>query len=47
MDLQFHPGRNIAMKVPSHEHEDTVRFYRHVLRLKDLPSGDPDDTPRF
>jgi len=47
MDLQFQPGKNIAMKVPAHEHEDTVRFYRDVLRLKDISSGGPDDTPRF
>ena len=26
-------GRNIAMKVPPHQWEQTVRFYRETLRL--------------
>jgi hypothetical protein len=47
MDLEFQPGRNIAMKLPTHEHQDTVRFYRDVLRLKEIPPTGPDDTPRF
>ena len=47
MDLQFQPGKNIAMKVPTHEHQDTVHFYRDVLRLKEISSGNSDDTPRF
>lgn len=47
MGLKFHPGRNIAMKVPSHEHEDTVRFYRDLLQLKELSGDNPGDTPRF
>jgi catechol 2,3-dioxygenase-like lactoylglutathione lyase family enzyme len=29
-------GRNIAMKVPSHQYEATVRFYRDVLGLEQL-----------
>jgi catechol 2,3-dioxygenase-like lactoylglutathione lyase family enzyme len=32
----FTPGRNIAMKVPSHEHERTVAFYRDVLGFRQL-----------
>ncbi|MGJ3257598.1 MAG: hypothetical protein ACFE0K_14895 [Alcanivorax sp.] len=47
MGLQFQPGRNIAMKVPSHEHKATVRFYRDVLRLKDISGSSPGDTPKF
>ncbi|WP_372634533.1 VOC family protein [Alcanivorax jadensis] len=47
MDLKFQPGKNIAMKVPAHEHQDTVRFYRDVLRLKEISSGNSADTPRF
>ena len=31
MEAKFEPGRNIAMKIPTHEHESTVRFYRDVL----------------
>jgi catechol 2,3-dioxygenase-like lactoylglutathione lyase family enzyme len=31
----FTPGRNMAMKVPPHQVDDTVRFYRDVLGLAD------------
>lgn len=47
MALEFQPGRNIAMKIPAHEYRDTVRFYRDVLGLKEIPSTGPEDTPRF
>lgn len=47
MDVEFKPGSNIAMKIPTHEYQGTVRFYREVLRLKELPVNGPDDTPRF
>ncbi len=29
----FKPGKNIAVKVPSHEYEQTVVFYKDVLGL--------------
>ena len=35
----FSPGTNIAMKVPSHEFERTVAFYRDVLGLRVLPDA--------
>jgi len=47
MEPEFQPGRNIAMKIPPHEHQDTVRFYREVLRFKEIPTDGKDDTPRF
>lgn len=47
MNLDFQPGSNIAMKIPAHEYEDTVRFYRDVLRFKELSGSGPNDTPRF
>ncbi|WP_246180260.1 VOC family protein [Marinobacter changyiensis] len=37
----------MAMKIPTHEYESTVRFYRDVLRLKEIPAKGPDATPRF
>jgi hypothetical protein len=39
--VTFEGGRNIAMKVPPHQHEATVRFYRDVLRLEPVsgPQG--------
>ena len=33
---KFAAGRNIAMKVPPHLHEATVRFYRDTLGLEEL-----------
>jgi len=35
--LNFRPGRNMAMKVPPHQHAQTVRFYSEVLGLERLP----------
>ena len=34
--VEFTGGRNIAMKVPAHQWEATVRFYRQVLGLREL-----------
>lgn len=36
MKLGFSAGKNIAMKVPAHEFEQTVRFYRDVLGFEEL-----------
>lgn len=32
----FAGGRNIALKIPVHEYDETLRFYREVLGLKQL-----------
>lgn len=37
----FRGGRNIAMKVPAHQYDATVRFYRDVLGLKPLTQQAP------
>lgn len=47
MELEFEPGKNIAMKVPSHEYENTVRFYGDVLGFKELTGRGENDTPKF
>ena len=47
MDLEFEPGKNIAMKIPAHEYENTLRFYREVLRFKKITGSGADDTPKF
>ncbi len=47
MRTGFAGGRNIAMKVPPHLHEATVRFYRDVLGLEELDPGSPDVSFRF
>jgi catechol 2,3-dioxygenase-like lactoylglutathione lyase family enzyme len=41
MNSQFAGGRNIALKVPPHQYEATVRFYRDVLGLKVLDNHLP------
>ncbi|MEM8984169.1 MAG: hypothetical protein AAGC71_14145 [Pseudomonadota bacterium] len=43
----FAPGKNIAMKVPPHEYDQTVRFYREILGLPELTPADSTATPRF
>jgi catechol 2,3-dioxygenase-like lactoylglutathione lyase family enzyme len=35
-------GRNIALKVPPHQYEATVRFYRDVVGLKPLHNHPPE-----
>ena len=42
MTAKFQGGKNIAMKVPPHQHEATVRFYRDLLGLEQIdgPAGD-------
>jgi hypothetical protein len=38
---EFRAGRNIAMKVPAHEYEATLRFYRDILGLPVVPTEEP------
>ena len=42
MAARFEGGKNIAMKVPPHQYETTVAFYRDLLGLEQIagPSGD-------
>ncbi len=49
MKPTFLPGRNIAMKVPAHEYECTVAFYRDVLGFQQLESSEysATETTRF
>ncbi|PWG61233.1 VOC family protein [Spiribacter halobius] len=44
MSPKFEPGKNIAMKVPVHEYEKTVAFYRDVLGLKTIQDDTPSST---
>jgi catechol 2,3-dioxygenase-like lactoylglutathione lyase family enzyme len=37
----FLPGRNIALKIPPHDYEATLRFYRDVLGLSPLENHPP------
>lgn len=39
--LKFVAGRNIAMKVPPHVYDDTVRFYRDVLGFREISEYQP------
>jgi catechol 2,3-dioxygenase-like lactoylglutathione lyase family enzyme len=47
MTSQFGGGRNIALKVPSHLHDATVRFYRDVVGLELLEKHLPAVVFRF
>lgn len=38
---KFSPGKNIAMKIPPHQYDETLRFYRDVLGLKEITSHAP------
>ncbi len=40
MGVHFSPGHNLAMKVPVHEFEATVAFYRDILHLDEVSVGD-------
>ncbi|WP_162654084.1 hypothetical protein [Lentilitoribacter sp. Alg239-R112] len=44
MKTQFQGGPNIAMKVPPHQYEATVAFYRDVLQLAELPNQNEEST---
>lgn len=37
----FTAGRNIAMKVPPHQYEATIHFYRDVLGLEEITKHAP------
>jgi len=39
--VKFAAGRNIAMKVPPHQYEATVSFYRDVLGLEEITAHAP------
>ena len=41
-NLAFFPGTNIAMKVPPHEYEKTVSFYKDILGFEKIDSPSPD-----
>lgn len=34
MSIQFQGGVNIAIKIPKHKYEQTVAFYRDILKLE-------------
>ena len=40
MKPKIRPGRNIALKIPPHQYNETVAFYRDILQLPQLPSED-------
>ncbi|MDX2177550.1 MAG: hypothetical protein SF028_13880 [Candidatus Sumerlaeia bacterium] len=35
----YRPGINMALKTPPHAYEATVRFYRDIIGLEQLPDG--------
>lgn len=47
MKPQFKAGNNIAMKIPPHEYQQTLSFYRDVIGLRPVQVTEKDATPRF
>jgi predicted enzyme related to lactoylglutathione lyase len=49
MNPKFTPGKNIAIKVPVHEFDRTVAFYREILGFEevDLSSSDDNESVAF
>lgn len=43
MNPHFYPGTNIAMKVPAHEYDQTVAFYRDTLGFELIPLDSDED----
>ena len=43
MKPTFSPGNNIAIKVPFHEFDSMVAFYRDILGFKDVEASSSDD----
>ena len=43
MKPDFRPGKNIAIKVPAHEFERMVEFYRIIIGLKQKDANSPDE----
>lgn len=43
MNPTFTPGNNIALKVPAHEYEATVAFYRDILGFEEIQLASPDN----
>lgn len=42
MKPNFRPGKNIAMKVPVHEFDKTVTFYRDILGFEEIEAPSQD-----
>ena len=38
--VKFEAGDNIAMKIPPHQYDATVRFYRDILRLPQVENDE-------
>ena len=44
MKPKFTPGKNIAMKVPLHEFDSTVSFYREILGFEVIDARSTEET---
>ncbi len=42
MRPKFSPGKNIAVKVPTHEFDSMINFYKNILGLKQKNVSSPD-----
>jgi hypothetical protein len=46
-DINFKAGQNIAMKVPAHQYEHTVKFYREIIGLPQIKNEEPQIVFKF
>jgi len=44
MKPKFSPGKNIAIKVPTHEFESMLNFYKVILGLKQKDANSLDES---
>ncbi len=45
--VKFSAGKNIAMKVPAHQFEQTVQFYRDIIGLRQIKENEPEVVFKF
>lgn len=45
--INFKAGQNIALKVPSHQYEETVTFYRDIIGLQQIKNEEPEIVFKF
>jgi len=46
-NIRFKAGQNIAMKVPLHQYEQTVKFYRDIIGLPQIKDEEPQTVFKF
>ena len=45
--VKFKAGKNIAMKVPAHQYQQTVEFYKDIISLRQIKEYEPETVFKF